>query len=125
VRATAALLVAATGVIHLYLYQDYFSAVATIGPLFLLNFATGIALAALIVWSRTHLWPAAGGAFCLVTLAAFLVSVHWGLFGYHETLGGAWQERAAVIEVAGTIACVLAALLPEREAARSADVQVR
>ena len=125
VRATAALLVAATGVIHLYLYQDYFSAVATIGPLFLLNFATGIAVGALILWSRGHVWPAAGGAFCLVTLGAFLVSVHWGLFGYHETLSGAWQERAAAIEIAGTIACLLAVLLPEREAARSADVQVR
>lgn len=125
VRATAALLVAATGVIHLYLYQDYFSTVATIGPLFLLNFVTGIAIGALIVWSRGLLWPVAGGTFCLVTVGAFLISVHWGLFGYHETLSGAWQERAAVIEVAGVIACALAVLLPERGAARSADVPVR
>jgi hypothetical protein len=125
VRATAALLVAATGVIHLYLYQDYFSTVATIGPLFLLNFVTGIAVGALILWSRGQLWPVAGGAFCLVTLGAFLISVHWGLFGFHETLSGAWQERAAVIEAAGVIVCAFVVLLPERGAARSADVRVR
>ncbi len=124
-RATAALLVAATGVIHLYLYQDYFSTVATIGPLFLLNFATGIALGALIVCSRGQLWPVAGCAFCLVTLGALLVSVHWGLFGYHETLSGAWQERAVAIEIAGAIACALALMLPGREAAGRADVPVR
>jgi len=108
VRATAALLVAATGVIHLYLYQDYFSSVATIGPLFLANFAAGVVVAVLILRGG-RLWALAGGAFCLLTLAAFLVSVHWGLFSYNETLGGPWQERAGAVEVAGAIACALAA----------------
>jgi hypothetical protein len=108
VRATAALLVAATGVIHLYLYQDYFSSVATIGPLFLANFAVGVVVGVLILRGG-WLWPLAGGAFCLLTLTAFLVSVHWGLFGYNESLGGPWQERAGAVEVAGVIACALAA----------------
>ena len=109
VRAAAALLVAATGVIHLYLYQDYFSSVATIGPLFLANFATGLIIGTLILRGRRRLWAVAGAAFCLLTLGAFLVSVHWGLFGYNESLAGPWQERAAAVEVAGAVACALAA----------------
>jgi hypothetical protein len=109
VRVTAAFLVAATGVIHLYLYQDYFSSVATIGPLFLANLAAGVVLAVLMLRDGRRLWVLAGGAFCLLTLGAFLVSVHWGLFGYNESLGGPWQERAGAVEVAGAIACALAA----------------
>jgi hypothetical protein len=109
VRVTAALLVVATGVIHLYLYQDYFSSVATIGPLFLANFAAGVVVGVLILRGRRRLWVLAGAAFCLLTLGAFLVSVHWGLFGYNESLGGPWQERAGAVEAAGVIACALAA----------------
>jgi urea transporter len=109
VRAAAALLVVATGAIHLYLYQDYFSSVATIGRLFMANFATGLIIGILILRGRRRLWAAAGAAFCLLTLGAFLVSVHWGLFGYNESLAGPWQERAAAVEVAGASACALAA----------------
>jgi hypothetical protein len=27
--------------------------------------------------------------------------VHWGLFGYQETLHGTWQDLTAAVEVAG------------------------
>ena len=110
-RLTAAGLVIATGAIHLYLYHDYFSRVATIGPLFLANFGAGLVLGVLMVGDRRRPWPVLGAVFCLGTLAAFLVSVQWGLFGYHETLRGAWQYRAAAVEIAGTVACGLAAWL--------------
>lgn len=53
-------------------------------------------------------------AFCLATLGAFLVSVHWGLFGYQETLRGAWQDRAAAVEVVGAIACASLGVLSRR-----------
>jgi hypothetical protein len=110
-RAVAAVLVAATGAIHLYLYQDGFSSVPTIGRLFLANFVVAVALGLAILVRGRALWSLLGAGFCLGTLAGFLVSVHWGLFGYQETLSGAWQERAAVVEVAGAIACALAAVL--------------
>jgi hypothetical protein len=50
------------------------------------------------------IWGLLGAGFCLGTLVAFLISVRWGLFGYRETLSGAWQQRAAAVEIAGTIA---------------------
>jgi len=104
-RVAAAGLVIATGAIHLYLYQDYFSNVPTIGRLFVANFVTAIVLGAAVLLRPRLLWAALGAAFCLVTLAGFLISVHWGLFGYQETLRGAWQERAAAVEILGAIAC--------------------
>jgi hypothetical protein len=107
---TAALVIA-TGAIHLYLYRLYFHRIATIGPLFLANFAVGVVLGVLILRRPGPLWSAIGAFFCLATLGAFLISVHWGLFGYHERLSGTWQERAAVVEIAGTIAGAVAAAL--------------
>ncbi|MGN6380416.1 MAG: hypothetical protein ACTHNU_15800 [Gaiellales bacterium] len=114
-RALTAALVVATGAIHLYLYHLYFSAVPTIGRLFLVNFASSLVLGALILLRRGPWWGLIGAGFCLVTLGAFLVSVHWGLFGYRETLSGQWQERAAAVEVAGAVAGVVAALLAARQ----------
>lgn len=110
---TAALVVA-TGTIHFYLYHHYFSTVPTIGRLFLLNFVTSLVLGGVILVFRAPWWSLIGAGFCLATLGAFLVSVHWGLFGYQETLNGAWQQRAAAVEIAGTAVGVTAAILARR-----------
>lgn len=109
-RAVAAGLVAATGAIHLYLYREGFSAVPTIGRLFLANFVVGVVLGLVVLLRGRVAWSLLGAGFCLATLAGFLISVHWGLFGYQETLSGAWQERAAVVEIAGAIACAVVAV---------------
>lgn len=113
-RIVAGGLVIAAGAIHLYLYQDYFSAVPTIGRLFLANFAVALVLGLGILVRPRTLRCLLGAGFCLATLGAFLVSVHWGLFGYQETLRGAWQERAAGVEVAGAIACTWLGALVRR-----------
>jgi len=49
VRLAAALLVAATGAIHLYLWFDYFHRVHVVGDLFLANAAAGGLLAAALL----------------------------------------------------------------------------
>lgn len=105
-RVAAAALVIATGAIHLYLYQDGFSAIPTIGRLFLANFVVAVVLGLAVLVRGRWIWGLLGAGFCLGTLAGFLVSVHWGLFGYQETLSGAWQQRAAAVEIAGAVACL-------------------
>ena len=105
-RVVAAALVFATGAIHLYLYQDGFSAIPTIGRLFLANFVVAVVLGLAVLVRGRWIWGLLGAGFCLGTLAGFLVSVHWGLFGYQETLSGAWQQRAAAVEIAGAVACL-------------------
>jgi len=110
-RVALALLVASTGAIHLYLYFDYFHRVHVIGVLFLVNAAAGLLIGAILLVRADRLVVLAAGGYAVGTLAGFLASTHWGLFGYHETFWGSWQEAAGAIELA---AAFLAALLLAR-----------
>ena len=103
-----ALLVTAAGAIHLYLYFDYFHRVHVIGVLFLLNAAAGLLIGAILLVRGDRLVRLAAGGYAIGTLAGFVVSTRWGLFGYHETFWGSWQVAAGAIELA---AAILAALL--------------
>lgn len=106
-----ALLVAAAGAIHLYLYFDYFHRVHVVGALFLVNAVAGLALAAALLAYRDVLLVVAAGGYAAGTLAAFVVSTRWGLFGYRESFWGSWQEAAGGIELS---AALVAALLVAR-----------
>jgi hypothetical protein len=107
-RVALALLVAAAGAIHLYLWFDYFHRVHVVGALFLANAAVGVLAALALLLSSETVVVAAAGAFAAGTLAAFAVSTQWGLFGYRESFWGSWQEAAGGIELA---AVVLATML--------------
>lgn len=100
VRVALALLVAAVGAMHLYLWFDYFHRVHVVGVLFLANAAAGVVLAIALILSARTLVMAAAGAYAAGTLAAFVVSTRWGLFGYRERFWGSWQEAAAGLELA-------------------------
>jgi hypothetical protein len=106
-----ALLVAAAGAIHLYLYFDYFHRVHVVGVLFLVNAAAGLAIGAVLLVRRSRVVLLAALGYAAGTLAAFLISTRWGLFGYRETFWGSWQEAAGGIELA---AALLAAVLLAR-----------
>ncbi|HJQ74463.1 MAG TPA: hypothetical protein VJ814_06225 [Gaiellaceae bacterium] len=103
--------VGAAGAIHLYLWFDYFHRVHVVGDLFLVNAAGGIALGAAMLVRRDALLLLAALGFAVGTLAGFVASTQWGLFGYHETFWGSWQEAAGGVELA---AALLAALLLAR-----------
>jgi hypothetical protein len=107
-RWATALLVAAAGALHLYLYFDYFHRVHVVGVLFLVNAAAGLAIGAVLLARRNVLIVLAAGGYAAGTLAAFVVSTRWGLFGYRETFWGSWQEAAGGVELA---AALLAGLL--------------
>lgn len=107
-QGAAALLVAAAGAIHLYLWFDYFHRVHVVGALFLANAAAGLALGAVLLARRDVRVLLAAGGYAAGTLVAFAVSTRWGLFGYRETFWGSWQEAAGGVELA---AMVLVALL--------------
>jgi hypothetical protein len=110
-QRSAALLVAAAGAIHLYLWFDYFHRVHVVGALFLLNAAAGLALGATLLATRKPLVLLLAGAYAAGTLVAFVASTRWGLFGYRETFWGSWQEAAGGLEFA---AALLVALLVTR-----------
>jgi hypothetical protein len=107
-RVALALLVAAAGAVHLYLYFDYFHRVHVVGVLFLVNAAAGLLIGAVLLVRGDRLVLFAALGYAVGTLAGFVISTRWGLFGYHETFWGSWQEAAGAIELA---AAFLAALL--------------
>lgn len=106
-QGAAALLVAAAGAIHLYLWFDYFHRVHVVGALFLVNAAVGIALGMTLLVSRDVRVLLAAGGYAAGTLAAFVVSTRWGLFGYRETFWGSWQEAAGGVELTATVLVAL------------------
>lgn len=107
-RVLAAALILAAGGVHLYLWFDYFHRVHVVGALFLVNTASAMAIAVWLIATGGSLALLAGTAYSAGTLAFFAISVTTGLFGYRESLFGAWQEAAAAVELAS-----LAVLLRE------------
>ncbi len=105
----ASALMVASGAIHLHLFTVGFSGLPTIGPLFLLQ-GIGSIVAALLAsalrWAATALL---GGAAMLATLAGFLVSVNYGIFGFQDTFVGTNQVAAFVIEIVAAVLFLTAA----------------
>jgi hypothetical protein len=97
----AAVLLAA--VVHLDLYEDGFADIATVGPLFLLDFCAGVVLGvAVLVW-RHWIPPLLCVGFAAATVAAYWVAVVHGLFGVKEGTSG-WPEiLASAAEYAGIV----------------------
>ena len=84
--------------VHLVLYLEGYRDIVVVGPLFLLNAVSGIALGLLVLTWR-HWLPLLGAiGFGALTLAAFYVSTTVGFFGVRETVGGTQQVLAAASE---------------------------
>jgi hypothetical protein len=115
-RRAGALLVLAAGAIHLYLWFDFFQRVHVVGTLFLFNAAAGGLLALALLLSGNAVALAAAAGYSATTLAAFLVSTKWGLFGYRESFWGRWQEAAGATELAATLLLVMLILLGRTQA---------
>jgi hypothetical protein len=107
-RTVSAFLVAAMGVIHLYLWISSFRDVPVIGALFLVNAVGSGVLAAALVGAPRRLLGAVAVVSALFTggtLAALLLSMVVGLFGYRET-GGGLVVPTIIVEAAGVGALV-------------------
>lgn len=109
----AALAVLVIGAIHLdlWLRQGYRN-VHVIGPLFLANAVAAAALAVVLALRGGPGAELAGLVFAASTLAAFLISVYHGLFGFVATLHGTLQTISLVAE--GTAIVLLSAALARR-----------
>lgn len=122
-RGLAAAAVLMSAVVHYDLYQQGFSAVNVIGPLFLLNFIGGVVIGTgIVVWR--HWLPAfLGAGFGATTVVFYWISVVHGLFGIKEFTTG-WPELTAEFAeytalVCGMLAAVLLFLHSRARAATS------
>jgi predicted lipoprotein with Yx(FWY)xxD motif len=108
-RVAGAVLLAASASVHLALYLTGYESIPTIGWLFLVQFTVGFVLAAGALVTYSRLAAAAGAAFALSTLSAYLWAVRIGLFGFREIRTRA-GIAAGLIEVAAFATLALAAM---------------
>ena len=115
-------LLAWIGYIHLHLWLEGYRHIPANGPLFLLDAVAGFVLAAvLLAWPR----PLAGlltAGYTAATLAALLISLSVGLFGFRESISASYVVESLAIETITVLALItwtiLAAAIPGGRAAR-------
>ncbi len=105
-----AVLLAASASIHLALYLTGYRSIPVIGWLFLVQFIAGFVLAGAALLTRSRLVAAASAGFALSTIAAYLLAVRIGLFGFREVRTRA-GIAAGLLEVAAFAVLAIAALL--------------
>jgi len=98
VITAAAVIVSAAVHFKLWLIDD-FSSIPTIGPLFLLNAAGGLAIGVLVLVWRHWLPALAAIGFGASTLGAFIISATVGLLGLQESFRGTSELTAAAAEL--------------------------
>lgn len=97
-RVGAAGLLVWIGYIHWFLWHEGYKYIPTNGPFFLIDAIAAVLLAAvLLAWPR----PVAGiatAAFVAGTIAALLISLWVGLFGFHESISASFVVQSLWIE---------------------------
>ncbi len=106
-----ALLLVASALIHLHLWDDGYRHIPTIGPLFLAQVVAGLILAVVLAATR-RVWAAVlAFGFVASTIAGFLLSVNVGLFGFQDSWSSAYAGMAFTVEVADLVVLVAGGLL--------------
>jgi predicted lipoprotein with Yx(FWY)xxD motif len=120
-RISGAVLLAVSAGIHLDLYLTGYRKIPTIGWLFLLQVIVGFMLTIAALVTRSRLAAAASAALALSTLAAYLLAVWIGLFGFKEIRTRAGLA-AGLIEVAAFATLALAAVTADSARRASAPI---
>jgi len=111
-RVVGAAGLAATGAIHLDLYTNGgFRHIPTIGWLFLLQVIAAFGLAVLQLVPGGRLMALLGAGFAVATLGGYLLSIWFGLFGFHEVRTTA-GVRATVARTANVATSISPATIP-------------
>ena len=106
IRATAALAVLVSAIVHLWLWFDGVKDQGTVGALFVVNVVAGVVIAVLLVAWRDWEPLALAAGFGAATILAFLISATVGLFGI-ET-GWSWYAWVAfAVELVAVVLGVL------------------
>lgn len=96
-RGIAAVLLAAQGFVHLWLWRDGYAAIPTIGPLFLAGAVAAFALALAVLATTNVAVVAAGLLLSLGQVSALAASSSVGLFGFQTQWTWSGPEGAALL----------------------------
>jgi hypothetical protein len=106
-----AALVIVSGAIHLDLYaRSYYQHVPTIGVLFVAQAVTALVVALAILSWRSVAIVVIGAGLMASTLAGYLISNHFGLFGFKDSLQAHFGYASLAVEAAGTVVLLGAAV---------------
>lgn len=105
----SAALVAASGGIHLYLWNLAYHDVATIGPLFLVQFSVAVVTALLLILWRKGVVLVLGFGLMVGTVIGFVLALSTGLFGFKLTFWTGWAYFAIIDELVAAIVLGLTA----------------
>jgi hypothetical protein len=101
-----------SGYIHLYLWgrQPYpYSAIPTIGPLFLLQGIVGIVLGVLVIAARRLFAVLLAAGFLVVSAAALIIDVEVGMFGFQDSWSVPYATSTLYLEIVGAVLLLIAA----------------
>jgi hypothetical protein len=104
-------MIAASAVIHLHLWLIGYRHIHLIGPAFLFQSISGLALAAALIGFPRLVTVLAGVGFCGGSVVALLLSATVGFLGLHDGLNVPWAGWSLVSELAGFVALLAAAAL--------------
>jgi hypothetical protein len=111
----SAALVAASGGIHLYLWNLAYHGVATIGPLFLVQFSVAVVTGLLLALWRKGVVLVLGFGLMIGTVIGFCLALSTGLFGFKLTFWSGWAYFAIIDELVAAIVLGLTAALLWRD----------
>jgi hypothetical protein len=97
--------------IHLDLWGHGYRQIPSDGPLFLANAVVGFVVAViLLVWPRA-LAGILGAGFMASTLAALIISINVGLFGFQESSRASFVVESILLESMGAVALLIWTLI--------------
>jgi hypothetical protein len=104
-----AAMIASSALIHLHLWLIGYRHIHLIGPAFLFQSISGVALAAAVVAFRRLVMVLAGVGFCGGSVVALLLSATVGFLGLHDGLSVPWARWSLASELAGFLALLAVA----------------
>jgi hypothetical protein len=110
--ATGAALLVASSYVHFRLWSDFgYRHIPTIGDLFVLQSIAGVLMAILVLTVRRVWASILAAGFALSTLAGFVISVQWGLFGFKDSSSAPFAHVAFALEAIAALLLALSAAL--------------
>jgi hypothetical protein len=107
-----AVLLAGSGVIHLYLWGKQFGYrdIPTIGPLFIIQGIATIIIALLLIVSRRVALVLVGAGTFVASVVALVLAVEVGLFGFRDSWLAPYAWTSFYEEIAGAVVLLAAAV---------------
>jgi hypothetical protein len=109
--AGGAALAVYSGYIHLYLWgrSPYpYSAIPTIGPLFLIQGISAVVIGLLVIVSRRFFAVLLGAGLMVVSVAALVIDVEVGMFGFQDSWSAPYVTSTLYEEIVGAVLLVVA-----------------